>query len=288
MEKRKLGKTKEYLSIVGFGGIVVAGEEPEMAKRFVAKAVEERGVNYFDVAPSYGNAEERLGPALEPYRRSVFLACKTGKRDAKGAEEELHQSLKRLRTDHFDLYQLHGVSKMEDVEKIMGPGGALETFLKAREQGLTRYLGFSAHSEGAALALMDQFEFDSILFPFNWVCWHQGRFGHRVLEKAQEKGLGVLALKSLAKRKWKEGEWKEGEVRKWNKTWYSPVDTPEEASLALRFTLTKPITAAVCPSHAELLWWACDAADEFTPLTEEEEAKIAERSTGLDPIFPQD
>nr|MBC8191083.1 aldo/keto reductase [FCB group bacterium] len=119
MEKRKLGKTDEYLSIVGFGGIVLTDEEPENAKQIVATAVEERGINYFDVAPSYGNAEERLGPALEPYRDSVFLACKTGKRDAKGAEEELHQSLKYLRTDHFDLYQFHGVSSMEDVEKIM-------------------------------------------------------------------------------------------------------------------------------------------------------------------------
>ena len=283
MEKRKLGRTKDYLSIVGFGGIVVMNEEPEMASCFVATAVQERGINYFDVAPSYGNAEERLGPALEPYRDSVFLACKTGKRDAKGAEEELHQSLKVLRTDHFDLYQFHGVRKMEEVDKIMGSGGALETFLKAREQGLIRHIGFSAHSEEAALAMMDRFDFDTILFPFNWVCWHQGNFGARVLKKANEKGLGILALKSLAKRKWKKGE-----ERKWNKTWYSPVDTFEEASLALRFTLSNSITAAVCPSHAELLWWACDAADRFTPLSGKEAAEIAEKAAGLDPIFPQD
>lgn len=282
MKKRKLGRTGEYLSIVGFGGIVVRDEEPEMAKRFVATAVEERGINYFDVAPSYGNSEERLGPALVPYRDSVFLACKTGKRDAKGAEDELHQSLERLRTDHFDLYQFHGVRKVEEVEEIMGPGGALETFLKAREQGIIRYIGFSAHSEEAALAMMDQFDLDTILFPFNWVCWHQGNFGPRALEKAQEKGLGALAIKALAKRKWKEGE-----DRKWSKTWYSPVDTPEEASLALRFTLSKPITAAVCPSHVELLWWACDAADRFTPLSAEEATEVADKTVGLEPIFPQ-
>lgn len=283
MEKRKLGRTDEYLSMVGFGGIVVNNEQQEDANRHVAKAAEERGINYFDVAPSYGNAEERLGPALEPYRDSVFLACKTGKRDADGAEEELQQSLKRLRTDHFDLYQFHGVRRMEEVDTIMGPGGALETFLKARDMGLIRYIGFSAHSEEPAIAMMERFEFDTILFPFNWVCWHQGKFGLRVLEKAEEKGLGILALKSLAKRRWKEGE-----ERKWNKTWYSPVDTFKEAQLALRFTLSRPITAAVCPSHAELLWWACDAADQFKPLSEAEEAQVAERSAGLEPIFPQD
>ena len=282
MERRRLGKTGEELTIAGFGGIVVKDETPESAKRIVAMAAEERGVNYFDVAPSYGNAEERLGPALEPYRDSVFLACKTGKRDAKGAEEELHRSLKLLRTDHFDLYQFHAVASMEDVDKITASGGALETFMKAREQGLVRHMGFSAHSEEAAMELMDRFEAETILFPFNWVCWHQGNFGHRVLKKAQEKDLGILALKSLAKRRWKKDE-----ERKWNKVWYYPVDTFEEASLAFRFTLSKPITAATSPSHAELLWWMCDAADQFTPLSEEEAKEVAERSTDLEPIFPQ-
>ena len=282
MEKRKLGRTGEHLSIVGFGGILVTDEEPETAKQLVAEAVEERGINYFDVAPSYGNAEERLGPALEPYRDSVFLACKTGEREAKGAEEELHRSLELLRTDHFDLYQFHGVREVEDVEKIMGPGGALETFIKAREEGLVRHLGFSAHSEDAALAMMDQFAFDTVLFPFNWVCWHQGNFGHSVLKKAQEKELGILALKTMAKRKWKEGE-----ERKWSKTWYSPVENAEEALSAVRFTFSRPITAGPCPGHAQLFRWMCDAADQFTPLSEEEAAEVARRSAGLAPIFPQ-
>ena len=281
MEKRVLGQTGEALSVVGFGGIVVAKEEPSAANRLVAQAVE-RGVNYFDVAPSYGNAEERLGPALEPYRSSVFLACKTGERTREEASEELRGSLKRLRTDHLDLYQLHGVNTLEEVDRIMGPGGAMEAFVEAREQGLVRYLGFSSHAEEAALALLDRFEFDSVLFPFNWVCWHRGDFGPRVLEKAREKGVGILALKALAKTTWKEGE-----ERKWPKCWYAPVENPEEASLALRFVLSKPITAAPSPSHAELLWWACDAADRFEPLSEEEAARVARLSEGLEPIFPK-
>lgn len=281
MEKRRLGKTGESLSMVGFGGILVMDEESSSASRVVAQAVE-RGINYFDVAPTYGNAEERLGPALEPYRKSVFLACKSEKRAAEEATEALHQSLERLRTDHFDLYQLHAVTTIEEVERILGPGGALEAFVKAREQGLVRYLGFSAHSEEAALALMDGFDFDTILFPFNWTCWYQGKFGPSVLDKARAKDMGILALKSLAKRKWKEDE-----ERKWSKCWYCPVDTFEEASLSVRFTLSKPITAAVSPGHPQFLWWACDVADQFAPLSEEEEAQLAQRSKGLDPIFPQ-
>ncbi|MCD6465445.1 aldo/keto reductase [Candidatus Bathyarchaeota archaeon] len=281
MEKRRYGKTNVELSVAGFGGIVVMNESQESANRLVAEAVE-RGINYFDVAPSYGNAEERLGPALKPYRDSVFLACKTLKRTKKEALEELHQSLKRLRTDHFDLYQLHAVTTLEEVNQIFSEGGAIEAFLEAREQGLIKYIGFSAHSEEAALALLDRFDFDSILFPINWVCWFQGKFGPKVVEKAKEKNVAILAIKTLAKRRLKEGE-----KRKWSKCWYAPVESFEEALMAVRFTLSQPVTAAISPGHAELLWWLCDAAEKFKPLSEEEMKAVKERSRGLEPIFPQ-
>lgn len=282
MEKRQLGKTGEMLSVVGFGGIVVKDVTPDEASRYVTAAIEERGVNYFDVAPSYGNAEERLGPALEPYRDDVFLACKTGKRGAEGAEKELHESLERLRTDHLDLYQLHAVKTREDVQTILGPDGALETFVKARDQGLVRYLGFSAHSEEAALALIEAFDFDTILFPFNWVCWLRNDFGPQVLEAAVRRNMGVLALKTLAKRRWMDEE-----QRRWSKTWYSPVDTFEEAREAFQFTFTRPIAAGTSPGHFELFTWMCDAADQFAPLRPEKEADLARRAQDLEAIFPQ-
>jgi len=174
------------------------------------------------------------------------------------------------------------VKSLNEVDQIMNEGGAIETFIEARDQGLVRYLGFSAHSEEAAVALLNRFNFDSVLFPLNWVCWYQSNFGPRVIEKAQEKGVAVLALKALAKRKWKKGE-----ERRWPKCWYAPIDSPEEASLALRFTLSLPITAAVSPSHAELLWWACDVAEQFKPLSQEEKTLVVKKSEGLDPIFPQ-
>jgi predicted aldo/keto reductase-like oxidoreductase len=280
MEKRELGRTGEALSVVGFGGILVMDETPDESSRRVAAAVD-RGINYFDVAPSYGNAEERLGPALEPYRNSVFLACKSEERSAEAAARELEQSLKNLRTDHFDLYQLHAVLTEEDVQQILAPGGALETLVKAREEGLVRFLGFSAHSEEAALALLDAFAFDSVLFPFNWVIWHQGNFGARVLAAAQEKGAGLLALKAMHKRKLGEEE-----ERPWPKAWYVPVEDATEAALALRFVLSKPITAAVSPGHYQFFDWMCQTAADLEPLSAQEEAFVAERSRGLEPIFP--
>lgn len=281
MDRRALGSTGVELSMVGFGGVLVMEETPEETGRLVDLAIE-RGVNYFDVAPTYGNAEERLGPALEPYRSSVFLACKTEKRTAQEASVALRESLARLRTDWFDLYQLHAVTTPEDVQRITAPGGALEALVQAREEGLVRLLGFSAHSEDAALALMDSFGFDTVLFPFNWVAWNQKGFGPRVLAKAQELGMGVLALKSLSKRRVEEGE-----ERSWPKCWYHPVETAADAALALRFTLSRPIAAAVAPGHEQLFLWACDAADHFEALSAAEEAELARRSDGLAPPLPQ-
>lgn len=279
MQHRPYGKTGEELSIVGMGGIVVMDVPPEDASAFVAQAVH-RGVNYVDVAPSYGNAEERLGPALEPYRKDVFLACKTGRRDAAGAKSELETSLQRLRTDHVDLYQLHALTTLDEVKQVFAPGGAMETFLQARQEGKVRFLGFSAHSVEAALAALDQFSFDSILFPLNFVTYGKEGFGPQVMEKAQEKGVARLALKAMA-----HAPWAEGAARPWSKCWYEPVSEPGLANLALRYTLSLPITAAIPPGHVELFRRALDIADNFTPLTEDERLLLQQHAESLQPIF---
>src|SRR5258708_31643126 len=123
---RTLGKTGEKLSIIGFGGIVVMDEETGVASNIVAEAVD-RGINYFDIAPSYGNAQERLGPALAPYRKNVFLACKTEGRTKDDSRKQLEESLRLLKTHHVDLYQFHALTKMTDLDEVMRPGGAMET-----------------------------------------------------------------------------------------------------------------------------------------------------------------
>jgi len=240
----------------------------------------DRGVNYFDVAPGYGDAEERLGPALEPYRNDVFLACKTGMRDRAGAESELHRSLQRLRTDHFDLYQLHGMTTEEDLQQATGPEGALETFVRARRDGLVRHIGFSAHSAEIALALMDEFEFDSVLFPLNWVLYLEAGFGPQVVEKAVGKGMSVLALKSMAVQLLPDPD-----ERVHSNCWYEPAGDPHLASLALRFTLSQPITAAIPPGDPGLFELALDLAEDFTPITDDEIEELRARARGKRPIF---
>ena len=126
MEYREYGSSGDVLSIVAFAGIVVSNETPEDSEHYVSWAIDQ-GINYFDVAPSYGNAQSMLGPALEPYRKDVFLACKTNKRDEQTAQAELEESLRLLRTDHFDLYQLHAMSSEEDLE-IATEGEHLKCF----------------------------------------------------------------------------------------------------------------------------------------------------------------
>ncbi len=279
MERRKYGKHDVELSVVGFGGILVTDETSAEAARRVELAIE-RGVNYFDVAPSYGNAEDMLGPALERYRDDVFLACKTTRRDANGAEEEFRASLKKLRTDHIDLYQIHGIQTDEEVDQVLAPDGALSLYRRLRDRGDIRFIGFSAHNEDAALRLLSSFEFDSVLFPINWAAWHAGGIGPRIVEAAAGRGAAVLALKALAITRWNEDE-----PRPWNKTWYRPADTYDQAERGIRFTLSRPVVSAVSPGHIEHLVWACDAADRFAPLTEDEEREIEGLARSTDPIF---
>jgi len=267
------------LSIIGFGGIVVTGIEQSEANDIVAWAVE-RGVNYFDVAPTYGNAQERLGPALKPYRDQSFLACKTGKRDAAGARAELEESLKLLQTDHLDLYQLHGLTAVEEVDAVLAPGGAMETFVQARDTGLVRSLGFSAHSIEAACKAMDSFDFDSVLFPFNCVCMANGSFGQQVINKAFERNVACLGLKALA---WQ--PWPEGAERKYPKCWYQPIEDRDLARLALSYALDLPLVATLPPGDGRLLKLAVEIASKYEPLTEADKAELARSVKGVPPIF---
>ncbi|MEI7905248.1 MAG: aldo/keto reductase [Candidatus Firestonebacteria bacterium] len=279
MEKRAFGKTGEKLSVAGFGGMLVMQEPQATADRMVAEAVE-KGINYFDVAPTYGDAEEKLAAALLPHRKSVFLACKTAERSAKGAEKELTQSLKRFKTDRLDLYQLHAVNTAEELGEVLAPGGALEFLLKAKQRGLLRFLGFSSHHEHSALALFDSFAFDSCMFPLNFFCWHYAGLGKKLVKKAAEKGAGLNALKTLAKTKRPAGKYE-----KWNKCWYEPLVQPEDIKLAVRFTLSLPVTSALSSSHEELFKLQCEASNNALPLTEAEEAFLKNKYAGLEPLF---
>ena len=284
LPRRPYGKEGIGLSIVGFGGIVVMNAEPDHAARVVAEAVE-RGTNYFDVAPTYGDAEVKLGPALEPYRKDVFLACKTTQRQRDAAEAEFEQSLERLRTDHFDLYQLHAITDVEkDVDAAFADDGVMPWLIEQKKAGRIRHLGFSAHSVSAAMAAMDRYDFDSILWPVNHAAYVRGDFGPKVVERAVDRGASVLALKALAKGKWSSQD--HPDRQRFQKCWYEPLSDPAEAALGLRFTLGQPTTAALPPGEESLWRLAVDVAmSGVEPLTPEEEARLVVMAQDVQPIF---
>ena len=271
------------LSIVGFGGIVVAGVPQAEADRAVAQAVES-GVNYFDVAPTYGDAEERLGPALAPFRENCFLAGKTEKRNAVEARAALETTLKRLQTDRLDLYQLHALTdRVKDVDAVFAKGGAMEVLVEARRQGRVRFLGFSAHSIEAVEAAMDRFDFDSILLPVNFAMWLRGDFGPRPVARAKAKGMAVLALKALARQRYRAPD--DPLRTRWNKCWYEPLSEPRAQELGVRFTLDQPVTALLPPGNPELFWRAVEVARNYRPLDTDEQAEVRRWAESSDPIF---
>ena len=235
--------------------------------------------------PSYwdGEAETKLGEALKPYRKDAFLACKTTERSEKGAREELERSLGRLHTDHFDLYQLHAVGSMKDVDEILKVGGAGDLFLKARDEGKVKYLGASIHDAEAGIKLMDSFPLDSVLFPVNFVAWSKGHFGKQLLEHAKIKGITRLALKAMALGRLPEGT--DAAKTKFPKCWYQPVEDPKLAEQAVRFTLSQEITAAIPPGDERLFDMALDIASKFKPLNASEQEALMQRVPSIVPIF---
>ena len=279
--RRELGRTGEKLSVLGLGGMALSEEAPELVAAVVREAVDV-GINYIDVAPSYGNAEELLGPALKPFRDQVFLACKTQNRDRQGVQEDLDRSLLRLQTDRIDLYQFHAFTTAREVEQTLSWGGGLEAFTQAREAGKIRFIGFSAHSEEAALRAMDLFDFDTVLFPVNYVCYFKSDFGPEVVRRARNLGLGVLAIKALARQPWPDDSFRQH----WPKCWYQPVTAPEEADLALRFTLSQQVTSAIPPGDIRLFRRALEIAHSFVPLQDGELRRLRRLSEGLTPLFP--
>jgi predicted aldo/keto reductase-like oxidoreductase len=280
LPRRVLGRTGEKVSIVAFPGLALAQLSQEEGTAGVHRAFDQ-GINHFDVAPAYGDAEIKMGPALQGLDRSkIFLSCKTKMRDKEGARKELERSLIRLKTDHFDLYQMHHIRWTQEVKQALGPGGAIETFLKAKEEGKIRHIGFSAHTTRGALEMIKGFPFDSVMFPLSYVDYLNWGFGKAVVQAAQEKGMAVLAMKAIYAGAWPDGATR---TRKW---WYRPLEKDAEIALALRFALSQPGVVTTVPvSYLDLLDKCIQAAKSYRPLTEADMPKLRELAAGCGSVF---
>ena len=285
MEQRILGKTGYKIGVFAFGGIVVRDTPQGEADNIVAEAVD-RGVNYFDVAPSYGNSQEILGPAIRPHRLKIYLACKTGQRTKNEALAELANSFKLLKTDFFDVYQMHGVEP-EDVDTVLGPGGALEALVEAKQKGMVRSIGITTHHNEVALKLMNAFDFDTLLFPVNWACWLKYDLCQKtVLTEAAKRNMGRIAIKGLADRAKDPNDDAEGAKGDgYPKCWYRPIfDDAGLADMALRFTLSQDLHTAVSPGDVRMLRLGLSIIDKYRgspPAPSAEELKELKKRADL-------
>lgn len=261
MQYRKFGKTGFDISAVSYGGIVSMDDGQSASDRYVAWAIDQ-GVNYFDVAPSYGDAEEKLGNSLVPYRSKIRLACKTAERLKADAERELLQSQKLLHTDHFDVYQLHGLANMEEVETAFGPGGVMEMVSTLKQRGIASNIGITAHSEEAALRCLELYDFDTVLFPFNWFMNMEHGMGSRLIKAAKERGMGVLAMKAFIERKWESEE--ERAASAFPKSWCKPIDVEDTAFgvAAMKYALSLGVDTLIPPGNYASFSFAVDHIEE--------------------------
>lgn len=283
--QRDLGRTGQKISMVGFPGLCLVHYEQARCTDGLHSAFD-RGINYFDVAPAYGNGvcETKMGVGLQGLDRSrYFLSCKTKARDKEGARKELENSLRLLKTDHFDLYQLHHLVKPEEVQKALGPGGAMEAILKAKEEGKIKYIGFSAHTTKGALEAMKGFRFDTVMFPINFVEYLLKDYGRAVLDMANEQGAGILAIKAMSRGTWPKGV---DRTREW---WYRSVEDDLEVNMAWRFVLSqKGVAAGIPPSFLDLVDKAIAGAKAFKPITDGEVAELKRIAQTTDSIFTRE
>ena len=287
MQYRTLGRTGYTPSAIVYGGIVSAknfggatipGDGQAMSDHHVEWALE-RGINYFDVAPTYGDAQKFLGNSLQPYRDKVYLACKTKERTAEGAKREIEESMKLLHTDHFDIYQLHEVSSIADIESAFAPGGCMELLTQLKKDGVIRQLGFSAHSEDAAMRALELYDYDTILFPVNWLMNKSKGMGDRILKAAKERNMGVIGMKAFVERAWDSEEEQRNSV--FPKSWCKPFDIDDEAfgMACMRYALKLGADVLVPPGNFESFSFGVEHIEQCLkePFGPQDEAILNER-----------
>jgi aryl-alcohol dehydrogenase-like predicted oxidoreductase len=283
METRRFGRTGHMSTVAVFGAAAFG----KVSQAEADKAMEEvimAGVNHIDVAPSYGKAEERLGPWLARERGRFFVGCKTMERAKAGAEVELRQSLERLKIDHFDLYQIHAITSMEELDEVTRSGGALEALIGARDAGLIDYIGITGHGVDVPAILLEalrRFDFDSVLFPINFVQYGNSTYQkntEELLQQCRAKDVGIMVIKSIAKGPW-------GEQTKTHDTWYDPFTDADQIQQAVDFVLSQDVTGLCTAGDIKVLPLVLRACENFTALTKGEQEELIDNVAECEPLF---
>ncbi len=279
METRRLGRTEHQSSLAILGGAAFAQCSSEEAERGFHDAIA-RGLNHLDIAPRYGAAEDLVGPFVPAVRDKLFVACKTTRRNADGVRAQLEESLTKLGCDSFDLYQMHAVT---DLEVLEDRTAAAEEILRARDEGLVRFVGITGHNDGAPAAHLEalkRFDLDTVMFPVNARMWSQSdyrRDADALLELCAARDVGVMAIKAAARKPWTSDD-------RFATTWYEPWPDP---SAGIAFTLSVPGVHAFCtPGDLAMLRESITAAEGFVPLDDDARNAAVEAAAELPSIFP--
>jgi aryl-alcohol dehydrogenase-like predicted oxidoreductase len=282
METRRLGRTGHHSSVAILGGAAFWGSTPEETGESF-KAALDAGVNHLDVAPQYGRAQELLGPFIPAVRDRLFVGCKTLRHNRDGVRSQLEESLQLLHCDSFDLYQLHAVT---DLDELDARADAIETILAARDEGICRYVGITGHemtAPAAHLEALRRYDLDTVMFPVNPRLWADDdyrRDAEALLAAAVERDIGVMAIKAGAARPW-------GEREHTSTTWYEPYTAADDLELGIRFVLSTPGVHAFCtPGDTTVLPMALDAANVYRPMDDGERTDAISRRSAERLIFP--
>ena len=283
LQTRRFGRS-EHMSTVAIFGAAAFWEISQEAADLVMELVITSGVNHIDVAPSYGQAEERLGPWMKREREGFFMGCKTMERSHHQAWSELQQSLKRMQCESFDLYQLHAITTFDELEAVIAPGGALEALVKAKQAGLIRYIGITGHGVDAPsifLEALRRFDFDSVTFPLNFVQAGNSKYytdAKELIRQCQARDVGVMVIKSVTKGPW-------GEKEKTATTWYEPFSGMDQIQRAVNFVLSHEVTGICTAGDTGVLPKVLKACENFNPLSTEEREKLVESGRVYQPLF---
>lgn len=283
MHTRIFGRTQHASTVAIFGAAAYWQITPQKAED-VFEQVIAAGINHIDVAPSYGEAELRLGPILKRYPGRFFIGCKTMERTKEGAKAEMHRSLGLLGVDHFDLYQFHAVTKFSELDEIFQPGGALEAVLEAQKQGLVKYIGITGHGVDAPaiyLEALRRFDFDSVLFPLNFVQYANPVYrqnAEMLLSECRRKNVGTMIIKSITRSPWNDREHT-------HTTWYEPFSDQEMVQQAVNFALSQDVTGLCTAGDITVLPLMLQACANFTPMSAEEQERLIKTASRYEPLF---
>jgi aryl-alcohol dehydrogenase-like predicted oxidoreductase len=254
VQQRRLGRLEHQSSVLIYGAAALGEVDQDTADVSVQLALD-AGINHFDVAASYGDAELRLGPWMPRIRDRIFLATKTGLRDRDAAWAQINQSLERLQTDRLDLIQVHAVGDVEELDLVTGPGGSLEAVVRAREEGLAGAVGITGHGHQAPathLEALRRFPFDTVLSPINYVLAQDPAYladYQALVTEVKAQDAGLMIIKSVARRNWP-SEPAEHDYG----TWYEPFDDQARISAAVAWVLSHPeVTGIATPGDVRLL-----------------------------------